>query len=74
MTNRILTSRAIVACEPQDGQPTFEMREDLTLRPKLQDDELIVRIIASGICHTDLVLANLTASSQSPRVLGHEGS
>jgi D-arabinose 1-dehydrogenase-like Zn-dependent alcohol dehydrogenase len=69
----MVNSRAIVTHEPQDGQTRFKM-QDLTLRPQLQPDELMVRIVASGVCHTDLVFAQEPAYSPSfPRVLGHEG-
>lgn len=73
MTDSIISSRAIVTHEPENGKPKFEM-QDVTLRPALQHDELVVRIIASGVCHTDLVFASEPAYSPSfPRILGHEG-
>ncbi|RFU32913.1 hypothetical protein B7463_g3416, partial [Scytalidium lignicola] len=74
MSNKIFASRAIVTHEPRNGQHRFEM-QDLTLRPQLQPDELIVHIIASGVCHTDLVFAKEPAYSPTfPRILGHEGA
>lgn len=52
--------------------------EEVTLR-ELRDDEVLVEMVASGICHTDIHCGN-TASDLNvpgvyyPRVLGHEGS
>lgn len=61
-----------MANEPVDGAVNFSL-EDVTLRD-LQPDELLVRIVASGLCHTDIVFAQSKELSPSfPRVLGHEG-
>ena len=51
--------------------------EPVTLRD-LEPDEVVVELVASGICHTDLHCGN-TADDKGvpgvyyPRVLGHEG-
>lgn len=51
--------------------------EDVKLR-ELKHDEVVVEIVASGICHTDLHCGD-TADDKGvpavfyPRVLGHEG-
>lgn len=38
-------------------------------------DEVLVRIVASGVCHTDLTVKNLNGSGMPfPIVLGHEGA
>jgi D-arabinose 1-dehydrogenase-like Zn-dependent alcohol dehydrogenase len=48
--------------------------EDISLRP-IGDNELLVRIVASGICHTDLVFGdNAEGIGGYPRVMGHEGN
>lgn len=39
-----------------------------------RDDEVLVRIVASGICHTDIDLCDCWDSADSPVVLGHEGA
>lgn len=39
-----------------------------------RDDEVLVRLHASGICHTDLVAAASATPDQVPIVLGHEGA
>jgi D-arabinose 1-dehydrogenase-like Zn-dependent alcohol dehydrogenase len=52
--------------------------QDLTLRP-LKDDEVLVQIIATGICHTDLFFTSIPAERGAmtgvtyPKVVGHEG-
>jgi Zn-dependent alcohol dehydrogenase len=37
-------------------------------------DEVLVRIEASGICHSDLVVGGMAMPQQLPMVLGHEGA
>ena len=37
-------------------------------------DEVLVRIVASGICHTDIAVRNQDVKLPLPMVLGHEGS
>ena len=37
-------------------------------------DEVVVRILASGICHTDLSLREQLPAEMFPRVFGHEGA
>src|ERR1035438_4687202 len=37
-----------------------------------RDDEVLVRLVASGICHTDIDFCE--SGSSGPVVLGHEGS
>jgi aryl-alcohol dehydrogenase len=39
-----------------------------------RDDEVLVRIVASGICHTDIDFCDTWDSADVPVVLGHEGS
>ena len=47
--------------------------ETLDLSP-LQDDEVLVRLTAVGICHTDLAARDLALPIALPAVLGHEGA
>lgn len=49
--------------------------EDVKLR-KIRDDELVVRMVASGICHTDVLFADLKEGHEViyPSVKGHEGA
>lgn len=48
--------------------------EDLNIR-SLEEGEVLVEIIAAGICHTDLHFAGAEAGLGViyPRVMGHEG-
>ncbi|KAK2051515.1 zinc-binding dehydrogenase [Colletotrichum caudatum] len=70
------TSEAIVARGPfSEGKWAIE---SVTLR-ELRADEVLVEIVASGICHTDLHCGNTAEDKRVPgvyypRVLGHEGS
>jgi aryl-alcohol dehydrogenase len=41
---------------------------------ELRDDEVLVRVAASGICHTDLVCRDQWIPVPLPAVLGHEGA
>ncbi|KAF5244085.1 hypothetical protein FANTH_7840, partial [Fusarium anthophilum] len=41
----------------------------------IHDSELLIRVVASGICHTDLIFATWPADQiPYPKVLGHEGA
>jgi aryl-alcohol dehydrogenase len=59
---------AVVA---EKGAP-FELRE-LELGD-LRDDEVLVEVAASGICHTDLICRDQWIPTPLPAVLGHEGA
>jgi aryl-alcohol dehydrogenase len=37
-------------------------------------DEILVRIVATGICHTDIAMRDQTYPVPQPIVLGHEGA
>ena len=39
-----------------------------------REDEVLVRIVATGICHTDIHLKDSLPDGMFPRVFGHEGS
>ncbi|MCE5264610.1 MAG: NAD(P)-dependent alcohol dehydrogenase [Deltaproteobacteria bacterium] len=39
-----------------------------------REDELLVRLVASGICHTDIGFIDDWDSAEEPVVLGHEGA
>jgi len=49
-----------------------ELRE--VLIPDPSGDQIVVRIDAVGVCHTDLAMAPLRPPSQLPMILGHEGT
>lgn len=46
---------------------------DIDLAPP-QQGEVLVRLHASGVCHSDVSTANGTIGSKLPAVLGHEGA
>src|SRR5512136_1909601 len=39
-----------------------------------RDDEVLVRLVASGICHTDIDFCDYWDKADGPLVLGHEGA
>lgn len=66
------TTRAVVSYGPyQNGGWKLK---NITLRP-LKEHELLVELVASGICHTDLHFAGLESGYgvYYPRIMGHEG-
>jgi Zn-dependent alcohol dehydrogenase len=66
-------ARAIVAHEPRLSSGANRRNwklEDVKLRD-LQPKELLVRMVATGICYTDLIFG--TTGRNYPKVLGHEG-
>lgn len=60
--------QAAVARQP--GQLAIETLDLDTPR----DNEILVRLVATGICHTDLSAISLTLPSRLPMVPGHEGA
>lgn len=61
--------RALVYTGPREVGYT----EDLEVREPA-DDEVLVRIKASGICHSDISVLDGTIAWPAPAVLGHEGA
>lgn len=69
MTDQFIKSKAAVAWGP--NQPLVIEEVDVML-PK--DNEVLVRIIASGVCHTDAyTLSGADPEGIFPTILGHEG-
>lgn len=67
-----LTDRKIWAAvlRKQDGPLKIE-----TLHMEgLQDTEVLIRTVASGVCHTDISLVQSWEAGDGPLVLGHEGA
>jgi aryl-alcohol dehydrogenase len=67
-----MSATAITAAVVESGGAPFAL-ESLELGA-LQPDEVRVRIVASGICHTDLLIRDGTFPTPMPVVLGHEGA
>ena len=55
-----------------------EKEQPFTIEPARirapQDDEVLVRVIATGLCHTDLIVRDQYYPVPLPAVLGHEGA
>ena len=64
-----MRTRAAVA--RQAGGPI--LIEDLEL-DEPRRDEVLVRMIASGVCHTDAAVRDGVIPTPLPAVLGHEGA
>jgi hypothetical protein len=67
------TGKAIVARDTLANKG-WEL-EEVTTR-EIHDDELLVELVASGICHTDIMCGSGSGNPDLfyyPRVLGHEG-
>ncbi len=61
--------KAAVAREPQ-GKLSIENIEIEDPR----DDEILVKVVATGVCHTDIVVRDGMLPTPMPVVLGHEGA
>lgn len=72
--HNMASAKAIVSRDTQ-ANGGWKM-EDVTVRDP-GEGELLVEIIASGVCHTDVLIGGLPAGAAPiafyPRVLGHEG-
>jgi len=65
-----MRTQALVVAEP--GAPFI--LQDIDIDDNLQDDEVLVEIKATGICHTDLNFSKeTTIPGLFPAVFGHEG-
>ncbi|GKQ35975.1 aryl-alcohol dehydrogenase [Streptomyces sp. A012304] len=68
MTNRL---RVTAAVTPSQGAP-FELQQLELEAPR--PGEILVRAVATGICHTDLIVRDQWYPVPLPAVLGHEGA
>lgn len=66
--NEARTTRAAVVREK--GGP---LKIETVTLGDLRRDEVLVRIVATGVCHTDLVVRDQLFASPLPAILGHEG-
>ncbi len=72
-----LTATAIVASENQfhKSGPLWSL-EDVEISRALHDDELLIKMVATGVCHTDVTATSLpegTGGIMYPKIAGHEG-
>jgi len=75
MTTTTTRTKAIV-CHDTLKNGGWKM-DEVGLRP-LREGELLVEMVASGVCHTDVMFGSMVSGSAPfafyPRILGHEGS
>ena len=68
-TSTIPVTAAVV--REKGGPFTFE---DLTLGTDLRPDEVLVKVVAAGLCQTDIHVRDQALPTPLPAVLGHEGA
>ena len=57
---------------PAPKQP-FKL-DTVQLDTKLRPEEILVKIVATGLCHTDLAVRDQQIPFEIPAILGHEGA
>lgn len=74
-SNKMASSAKAIVCHDTYANGGWKM-EDVDVR-KPGEGELLVEIVASGVCHTDALIGGLPNGAAPiafyPRVLGHEG-
>jgi aryl-alcohol dehydrogenase len=55
-------------------RPGAELRPEPLVLDELRPDEVLVRVAAVGVCHTDISYTNGSRPSPFPVVVGHEGA
>ncbi|KAL5356583.1 chaperonin 10-like protein [Aspergillus floccosus] len=72
----MVIASAIIAHEPKNpGSPNWRLEDVSVGNPG--DHEVLVEMIASGLCHTDIVLSSVPKGSHGieyPKIVGHEGA
>lgn len=68
-TRDLVTVRAWVA-----DRPGTELRPEPLTLDELRPDEVLVRVAAVGVCHTDISYTDGSRPSPFPVVVGHEGA
>ena len=63
--------KALAAVARRPGLPFSLEQVELD---ELRLDEILIRMVAAGICHTDISAANQRLPVQYPIILGHEGA
>jgi len=66
---KLLKGKAAVLLNANENYKVEEVEID-----ELREDEVLVKIVASGICHSDEVVRNGDSPNPMPVILGHEGS
>lgn len=79
MASTLTRARAIVASAPREDHipgGNWEL-DEISVPTELKHGEILVQMVASGICHTDLLMTSGPAEGAGlnyPWVAGHEGS
>lgn len=63
---------AVINFAPKDGAPVFQLEEVELTATEPGEGEVLIRMVAAGICHTDIAVAMMVPVY--PKVLGHEGA
>ena len=71
MSARASTNAVTAAVVREKGGP-FVIEQLRLSEPR--DDEVLVRIVATGMCHTDMIVRDQMYPVPQPIVLGHEGA
>ena len=67
------STKAIIAHSPKNGEIDWKL-SSVKLRD-VGENEVLVRVVASGVCHSDIHLSLLPPEhARYPAVLGHEGA
>ncbi|KAH8926910.1 alcohol dehydrogenase [Atractiella rhizophila] len=66
-----LSTQAVVVSSPFGS---YHISQILLKEETLKPNEVLVKVIASGICHSDIVCAEQKIPWRFPTVLGHEGA
>ncbi|KZM18611.1 uncharacterized protein EKO05_0000674 [Ascochyta rabiei] len=71
-----ISTTAIVSDAPDGTHPRWRIVKVQLREPN--EDELLVRIVASGICHTDIAISTFPEDTPGfqpyPKIMGHEGA
>ncbi|MFP3907692.1 MAG: Zn-dependent alcohol dehydrogenase [Acidimicrobiales bacterium] len=73
MTDSAAPTGSAKAAVLNEVDTPLQIRDDVTVAAP-QDGEVRVKMVASGVCHSDLSVQNGTIPLATPLVLGHEGA
>ncbi|SDC04421.1 aryl-alcohol dehydrogenase [Raineyella antarctica] len=71
-TSTLTPTREITVAVAREKEAPFTI-EQARIRPP-QADEVLVKVVATGLCHTDLIVRDQFYPVPLPAVLGHEGA
>jgi aryl-alcohol dehydrogenase len=73
MTNNNQTERQAIRAAVLRTPHQPLVFEDASLEMP-RDNEVLVRMVATGVCHTDMVVRDQSMATPTPLILGHEGA